>query len=47
MRDMSIALYKHDYLDKDEIEKIMKGEKLDKTDVREFDYKIGDYSIKF
>jgi len=45
MRDMSIYLYKYDYLDADEIEKIMKGEKLNKTKVREFDYKIKDYVI--
>ena len=45
MRDMSVYLYKYDYLDADEIEKIMKGQSLDKTSVREFDHKITDYVI--
>jgi hypothetical protein len=30
MRQMSVMLYKYDYLDAEEITKIMKGEKLDK-----------------
>lgn len=40
MRDMSVMLYKYDYLDADEIEKIMNGKPLNKESVREFDYKI-------
>ena len=47
MRDMSVMLYKYDYLDADEIAKIMNGEKLNKEQVREFDYTIKDYVINF
>lgn len=47
MRDMSVLLYKYDYLDDKEIEQIMKGEKVDKEAVREFDYTIKDYVISF
>lgn len=47
MRDMSIMLYKYDYLDASEMEKIFNGEKLDKEAVREFDYTIKDYVIEF
>lgn len=44
---MSVLLYKYDYLDDKEIEQIMKGEKVDKEAVREFDYTIKDYVISF
>lgn len=47
MRDMSMMLYKYDYLDADEMDKIMKGEKLVKESVREFDYTIKDYVIEY
>lgn len=47
MRDMAVMLYKYDYLDVDEMTKIMKGEKVDKEAVREFDYTIKDYVINF
>ena len=47
MRELSIMLYKYDYLDADEIEKILYGEKLTKKEVREFDYTIKDYVINF
>jgi hypothetical protein len=47
MRDMSVMLYKYDYLDADEIAKIMNGEPLIKESVREFDYTIQDYVINF
>lgn len=47
VRDVSINLYKYDYINKEEIEKIMNGKKLDKTNVREFDSKIDSYIIKF
>lgn len=47
VRDISINLYKYDYLNQDEIEKIMKGKKLDKENVREFDSTIDEYIIKF
>jgi hypothetical protein len=47
MRELSIMLYKYDYLDADEIEKILNGEKLTKKEVREFDYTIKDYVINF
>ena len=40
MRELSIMLYKYYYLDADEIEKILYGEKLTKKEVREFDYTI-------
>jgi hypothetical protein len=45
MRDMAVYLYKYDYLDADEITKIMNGEKLNKESVREFDASIKDYVI--
>ena len=45
MRDMSVYLYKYDYLDAEEITKIMNGEKLNKDSVREFDVSIKDYVI--
>jgi hypothetical protein len=47
MRDMSVLLYKYDYLDADEMAKICNGEKLNKEAVREFDYTIKDYVIEF
>jgi hypothetical protein len=47
MRDMSVYLYKYDYLDQDEITKIMNGEELNKDSVREFDHKIKDYVIQY
>lgn len=47
MRDMSVMLYKYDYLDVEEMKKIMNGEQLDKESVREFDYTIKDYVINF
>ena len=47
IRDITINLYKYDYLNKEEIETIMQGKKLDKSQVREFDSKIDDYVIKF
>ena len=47
MRDMSIMLYKYDYLDAKEMEMIFNGEKLEKEAVREFDYTIKDYVIDF
>ena len=47
MRELSIMLYKYDYLDADEIEKILYGEKLTKKGVREFDYPLKDSVINF
>ena len=47
IRDITINLYKYDYLNKEEIETIMQGKKLDKTQVREFDSRIDEYVIKF
>jgi hypothetical protein len=48
LRDLSKNLFWYDYLDHDEIEKVMKGEKLDKAKVRDWDNKsYGDYVIKF
>jgi ATP-dependent Zn protease len=47
MRELAVMLYKYDYLDADEVTKIMNGEKLDKSSVREFDYTIKDYVINF
>ena len=47
VRDLAVNLYKYDYLNKEEIDKIMAGEKLEKANVREFDSKINDYIIKF
>jgi len=44
---MSVMLYKYDYLNSEEMEKIMKGEKVKKEAVREFDYTIKDYVINF
>ena len=45
--NVAINLYKYDYLNKEEIDKIVKGEKLDKKNVREFDPKIDNHIIKF
>ena len=47
VRDIAINLYKFDYLNQEEIEKIMKGKKLEKPNVREFDSTIDEYIIKF
>ena len=47
MRDIAINLYKYDYLNQEEINKIMNGKKLDKNNVREFDPKVDGYVIKF
>ena len=44
--NVALGLYKYDYLNREEIEKIVKGEKLDKKNVREFDPKIVDYVVK-
>ena len=40
VREVAINLYKYDYLDREEVEKVMAGKKLDKSAVREFDSKI-------
>lgn len=47
MRDMSVMLYKYDYLDAEEMKKIMNGEEVNKDAVREFDYTIKDYVIQY
>ena len=47
IREISINLYKYDYLNKEEIETVMQGKKLDKSQVREFDSRVEDYAIKF
>lgn len=47
VRDVTINLYKYDYINKEDIENIMSGKKLDKTNVREFDSTIDSYIIKF
>ena len=47
IREISINLYKYDYLNKEEIETVMQGKKLDKSLVREFDSRVEDYAIKF
>ena len=47
VRDVAINLYKYDYLNQEEIDKIITGKKLDKSNVREFDHKVSDYIIKF
>ena len=46
VREVAINLYKYDYLDRSEVEKVMAGKKLDKSAVREFDSKIEDYICK-
>jgi len=43
VRDISINLYKYDYVNQAEIETIMKGKKLDKQNVREYDSTIDKY----
>jgi hypothetical protein len=41
-------LFFYDYLDHDEIEKVIKGKKIEKDKVRSWDFKTyGDYAIKF
>ena len=47
VRDITVNLYKYDYLNQEDIQKLMDGKKLEKTNVREFDSKINDYIIKF
>jgi hypothetical protein len=46
LRLLSKNLFWHDYLDHDEIEKVMNGEELEKERVREWD-KGTTYAIKF
>ena len=38
-----MELYKYDYLNKEDIDNIMKGKKLDKKNVREYDSSIEKY----
>ena len=48
VRDLSKNLFWFDYLDSDEIEKVIKKQKLDKAAVRQWDYATqGEYVIKF
>lgn len=47
VRDVTVNLYKYDYLNQEDLEKIMAGKKLEKQNVREFDSKIDEYVIKF
>lgn len=47
MRDIAVNLYKYDYLNKEEIDQIVEGKKLEKPNVREFDSKIDGYIVKF
>ncbi len=37
LRKLSTALYLYDYLDKEEIEKVVKGKQLEKAKVREWE----------
>lgn len=46
VREVAINLYKYDYLNKEEVEKVMAGKKLDKSTVREYDSKIENYINK-
>lgn len=46
VRDVAINLYKYDYLNQEEIQKIVDGRKLDKSNVREFDRKVAAYLPK-
>lgn len=39
LRDLSKNLFWYDYLDHDEMEKVIKGDQLDKERVRQWDYK--------
>lgn len=48
LRELSKNLFWYDYLDHVEIEKIMKGGRIEKEKVREWNYKeLGNYAIKF
>lgn len=47
VRDIAVNLYKYDYLNKEEIDQIVEGKKLEKPNVREFDSKIDGYIVKF
>ncbi|CDW81299.1 atp-dependent metalloprotease family protein [Stylonychia lemnae] len=48
LRELSKGLFHYDYLDHDEIEKVINGKKIEKEKVRSWDYKTyGDYAIRF
>lgn len=47
VRDIAVNLYKYDYLNKEEIDQVVAGKKLEKPNVREFDSKIDGYIVKF
>ena len=46
VRDIAVNLYKYDYINQEEITKIMEGKSVDKQHVREFDSSINDFIIK-
>ena len=46
VRDITINLYKYDYINEEEIECIMNGKKFDKPNVREFDSSIDEYIVR-
>lgn len=47
VRDISVNLYKYDYLDQKDIEEICEGKQIEKEKVREFDAKVEEYQIRF
>ena len=46
VRDITINLYKYDYINQEEINCIMTGKKFDKTNVREFDSSIDEWIVR-
>lgn len=47
MRDVARNLYLFDYLDEDELKKVIEGKKLDKEKVRTWNKEEPEYLIKF
>ena len=43
VREVAIGLYKYDYLNQEDVEKLIKGEKLEKKEVREYDNEVAEY----
>lgn len=47
LREIAINLYEYDYLNQDDIDKIMQGKKLEKENVRKYDPSLAEYLNKF
>ena len=47
LREIAVNLYEYDYLNQDDIDKIMQGKKLEKENVRKYDPSLAEYLNKF